>query len=73
LLSASSNGPAATGAERLNIRRMAAMIRIKDYSTAPSAIADTSHHMEHQALSALYQPWRLSSSYSLNVGLLGGH
>jgi len=27
----------------------------------------------HQALSALYQPWRLSSSYSLNVGLLGGH
>ena len=26
-----------------------------------------------QALSSLYQPWRLSSSYSLNVGLLGGH
>ena len=22
----------------------------------------------HQALSSLYQPWRLSSSYSLNVG-----
>ena len=24
-------------------------------------------------LSALYQPWRLSSSYFMNVGLLGGH
>jgi len=28
---------------------------------------------QHQALSSLYQPWSLSSSYSLNVGLLGGH
>src|SRR4029079_15012869 len=27
----------------------------------------------HQALSALYQPSRLSSSYSLGVGLSGGH
>jgi hypothetical protein len=28
--------------------------------------------LKHQALSSLYQPSRLSSSYSLNVGLLGG-
>jgi hypothetical protein len=53
-------------------------------TTAPSAAERAADHCidyiwhcgpsaTHQALSILYQPWRFSSSYSLNVGLLGGH
>ena len=54
-------------------RRAKAMVKLGPANRVGRVATANQRFALGHALSSLYQPWRLSSSYSLGVGLLGGH